>query len=157
MFQAHKKAEDEHIQEFPKKTESRPNSTSIHDTILATQLRHINRELTPTISEVYHERNIGLGLAPPLAKLLLNPSSGATKEISDSALDKISLGILETTLEDSTKGVSCRCKGEACCCGKAANKPWLTENASALQQIQSSDLTTADILEREVKNKKGHR
>lgn len=34
---------------------------SLHDTILATQLRHINRELTPTISEVYHERNIGLG------------------------------------------------------------------------------------------------
>lgn len=35
------------------------------------------------------------------------------------------------------------------------SKPWLTENATALQQIQSSDLTTADILEREVKNKKG--
>lgn len=54
-----------------------PNSgaSSIQDSILASQLRHINRELTPTISEVYHERNIGLGLAPPLSKLLLNQNS----------------------------------------------------------------------------------
>ncbi|CAK1541601.1 unnamed protein product [Leptosia nina] len=35
------------------------------------QVRHMSGELTPTISEVYHERNIGLGLAPPLAELLL--------------------------------------------------------------------------------------
>ncbi|XP_045466436.1 tetratricopeptide repeat protein 28 [Harmonia axyridis] len=157
-IKVHKKAEDELIQEFPKKNESRPNSTSIHDTILATQLRHINRELTPTISEVYHERNIGLGLAPPLAKLLLNPSANTSKDVNDSALDKITLGILETSLEDSSKGVSCgRCKMDNCCCSKGIGKPWLTDGASALQQIKSSDLTTADILEREVMNKKGLR
>lgn len=52
--------------------QSSSGSGSIQDSILASQLRHINRELTPTISEVYHERSIGLGLAPPLSKLLLN-------------------------------------------------------------------------------------
>lgn len=31
----------------------------------------LNRELSPTISEVYHERVTVLGLAPPLTKLLL--------------------------------------------------------------------------------------
>lgn len=43
----------------------------LQDQILASQMRRLNREATPTISEVYHERNIGLGLAPPLSKLLL--------------------------------------------------------------------------------------
>lgn len=36
----------------------------------ATSLTSLTRELTPTISEVYHERNLGLGLAPSLSKLL---------------------------------------------------------------------------------------
>ncbi|XP_017771983.1 PREDICTED: tetratricopeptide repeat protein 28 isoform X2 [Nicrophorus vespilloides] len=114
---------------------------NIHDTILATQLRHINRELTPSISEVYHERNIGLGLAPPLSKLLLNQTQTAQPQIDNaSVLEKIKLNILEDT-EISTDS------------SKSKNKPWLTENANSLQQIHSSDLTTADILEREVKNK----
>lgn len=37
---------------------------------LATSLTSLTRELTPTISEVYHERSLGLGLAPSLSKLL---------------------------------------------------------------------------------------
>ena len=37
---------------------------------LATSLTSLTRELTPTISDVYHERNLGLGLAPSLSKLL---------------------------------------------------------------------------------------
>lgn len=111
------------------------NTNTLHDTILATQLRHINRELTPTISDVYLERNLGLGLAPPLAKLLLNgQTSQSTPQTDNSVLEKITLGILE--------------ENELV----AESKPWMSENA--LQQIQSSDLTTADILEREVKNKK---
>ncbi|KAJ8973013.1 hypothetical protein NQ317_004611 [Molorchus minor] len=132
-------------------------STTLHDTILATQLRHINRELTPTISEVYHERNIGLGLAPPLSKLLLNPSSQSAPKTDNSVLEKITLGILDDEdINNEIKGVHCqRCKSESCNCKTRTSKPWLSENASALQQIQSSDLTTADILEREVKNKKG--
>lgn len=44
------------------------HSKNIQESIL----RHMNREMTPTISDVYHERNLGLGLAPPLSKLLLS-------------------------------------------------------------------------------------
>lgn len=51
-------------------------STQTNETIphnmrnVATSLTSLTRELTPTISEVYHERNLGLGLAPSLSKLL---------------------------------------------------------------------------------------
>nr|XP_022903703.1 tetratricopeptide repeat protein 28 [Onthophagus taurus] len=153
---------------LPTSSASNPTKT-IHDTILATQLRHINRELTPTISEVYHERNIGLGLAPPLAKLLLNPvSSGNSDNTSNTTnllLDKIGLGLLEgnnVEVNSGNPGNCMRCKLDSSlcvCCKtvKSGSKPWLSENASALQQIHSSDLTTADILEREVKNKKSMR
>lgn len=47
------------------------SGSEIQDQIRATHLRRLDREMTPTISEVYHERNIGLGLAPSLSKLLL--------------------------------------------------------------------------------------
>lgn len=175
------------------------SAAALHDTILATQLRHINRELTPTISEVgqcqsestnpndpialqvYHERNIGLGLAPPLSKLLLNQSSSSAPKTDNSVLEKITLGKAGTwqprcmglphawlnlrgdflgilddeDISNELNSSQCqRCNSESCACQKSkSNKPWLTENAIALQQIQSSDLTTADILEREVKNK----
>ncbi|KAF7283492.1 hypothetical protein GWI33_000389 [Rhynchophorus ferrugineus] len=134
------------------------SAAALHDTILATQLRHINREMTPTISEVYHERNIGLGLAPPLSKLLLNQSSSSAPKTDNTVLEKITLGILDDEdISNEVNSSQCqRCKSDGCTCQKSkTSKPWLTENASALQQIQSSDLTTADILEREVKNKKG--
>lgn len=61
-------------------------SSGIQDQIRATQLTRLNRDLTPTISEVYHERNIGLGLAPPLTKLLL-PQSEKT-DIAENHKDK---------------------------------------------------------------------
>ncbi|XP_068900354.1 tetratricopeptide repeat protein 28 isoform X3 [Tenebrio molitor] len=148
---------DEAAQELSK-SDAKSQSTTLHDTILATQLRHINRELTPTISEVYHERNIGLGLAPPLSKLLLNQASSSAPQTDGSVLEKITLGILEESdVGEEMKSHQCiRCKMEDCGCkGKA--KPWMSDGAGGLQQIQSSDLTTADILEREVKNKKGLR
>ncbi|EFA05041.2 tetratricopeptide repeat protein 28 [Tribolium castaneum] len=115
-------------QKLPTDSDESKDKPDLHDTIL----RHINRELTPTISDVYHERNIGLGLAPPLSKLLLNQPTNATPQTDANALEKITLGILEE-----------------------GGEPWMAEGG--LQQIQSSDLTTADILEREVKNKKGLR
>lgn len=129
------------------------SASSIHDTILATQLRHINREMTPTISEVYHERNIGLGLAPPLSKLLLSQNTSSQPTPDNSVLDKIKLGILEDS--EAEKDTNCaRCKTDSCTCRSKTTKPWLSESVVPLQQIQSSDLTTADILERETKNKK---
>ncbi|XP_034489801.1 tetratricopeptide repeat protein 28 [Drosophila innubila] len=51
-------------------TPVKPSAKCIQDSIM----RHMNRELTPSISELYHERSLGLGLAPPLSKLLLNPN-----------------------------------------------------------------------------------
>lgn len=105
---------DETVQELGKND----GSTTIHDTILATQLRHINRELTPTISEVYHERNLGLGLAPPLSKLLLNQAQNAVPQADVSVLEKINLGILEETdSNEDLKSHQCvRCKMEDCGC-----------------------------------------
>lgn len=44
----------------------------------------MNRE-TPTISEVYHERNLGLGLAPPLSKLLLSKNYDDEPSVSSSS------------------------------------------------------------------------
>ena len=43
---------------------------SIKEHIISTQMRKINRELP--ISEVYHERSLGLGLAPPLSTLIMS-------------------------------------------------------------------------------------
>lgn len=52
---------------------------------LATSLTSLTRELTPTISEVYHERNLGLGLAPSLSKLLEEVGAVSENEESQSA------------------------------------------------------------------------
>ena len=46
---------------------NQPSKKNIQDSIL----RHMNREMAPAISDVYHERNIGLISAPPLSKLLM--------------------------------------------------------------------------------------
>jgi hypothetical protein len=48
-------------------TSSQPSKKNIQDSIM----RHMNREMAPAISDVYHERNIGLISAPPLSKLLM--------------------------------------------------------------------------------------
>ena len=44
---------------------------NIQDSIRTTQMRRMNRD-PPAISEVYQERNMGLGLAPPLTSLLMS-------------------------------------------------------------------------------------
>ncbi|XP_016978880.2 tetratricopeptide repeat protein 28 [Drosophila rhopaloa] len=58
----------------PKQEEAPPASKSSGKSLQDSMMRHMNRELTPSISELYHERNLGLGLAPPLSKLLLSPN-----------------------------------------------------------------------------------
>lgn len=103
--------------------------SSIQDQIIATQLRRLNRELTPTISDVYHERNIGLGLAPPLSKLLIPPrgSQGNSKDMdtsgSEALLDK--LGLLPDEINKSTE-----------------SKSWLS--STALQQF-GADLSAGEL------------
>ena len=103
--------------------------SSIQDQIIATQLRRLNRELTPTISDVYHERSIGLGLAPPLSKLLIpsRGSQGNSKDMdnsgSEALLDK--LGLLP---EETNKAIE--------------SKSWLS--STALQQF-GADLSAAEL------------
>lgn len=45
---------------------------SSHSNVTSTPLKQQVKRETPIISEVYHERNLGLGLAPPLSKLILS-------------------------------------------------------------------------------------
>lgn len=88
-------------------------SRSIQDHIIATQMNRLNREMP--ISDVYHERNMGLGLAPPLSELLVNTSgpngnsvaaaaagssSVASSEDVFSSFDQISLADTVTELSD---------------------------------------------------------
>ncbi len=132
-------------------------------------LRHMNREMTPTISEVYHERSIGLGLAPPLTKLLLskNYDEGDVEKSSESSntndLD-LSLPTVVNGAMPASNGNSERCgkcnnpSDTVCSCKsvtatiKKSSKPWLYQMCIP-NVIQASDLTTADILERQNKIK----
>lgn len=138
------------------------HSKNIQDSIL----RHMNREMTPTISEVYHERNIGLGLAPPLTKLLLskNYDEGDVEKSSESSntndLD-LSLPTVVNGATPTSNSERCsKCNGPAesgCNCKSAtatikkSSKPWLSNVVPNV--IQASDMTTADILERQNKIK----
>lgn len=51
-----------------------PESHCIQDHIIATQLRRLQHQLAP-ISDVYHERRLGLGLAPTLSSLLMEQAA----------------------------------------------------------------------------------
>ncbi|KAI5635500.1 tetratricopeptide repeat domain-containing protein [Phthorimaea operculella] len=111
------------------------------------QVRHMSGELTPTISEVYHERNIGLGLAPPLAELLLAEES-KTEIRAASSSENLLLQNLEKLglLGDAGENEERWCSGNA-------SRPWLS--APPLEtDVQGSDLTTAEIIERQTKFKK---
>ncbi|XP_072934461.1 uncharacterized protein [Epargyreus clarus] len=111
------------------------------------QVRHMSGELTPTISEVYHERNIGLGLAPPLAELLLAEESKTEMRAASSSENLLlqnleKLGLLGDSSESDERW-----------CSNNASRPWLS--AVPLEtDVQGSDLTTAEIIERQTKFKK---
>ncbi|XP_037935520.1 tetratricopeptide repeat protein 28 [Teleopsis dalmanni] len=173
----------------------KPNQKNIQDSIL----RHMNREMTPTISEVYHERNLGLGLAPPLSKLLLskNYEDTETNTIKHAitnnncaiktlveAVNELELSGASSTSSVSTANtktintkahavapispvtnssnsevctvcgepadIICHCKA-ATVQKKSTMKPWLSNVPSSI--VKASDLTTADILERQNKIK----
>ena len=51
------------------KSDQQPGEQELKESIFKSQMRRLNRELP--ISDVYHERNIGLGMAPPLSKLIM--------------------------------------------------------------------------------------
>lgn len=89
-------------------TPVKPSAKCIQDSIM----RHMNRELTPSISELYHERSLGLGLAPPLSKLLLNPNYeeqevAAAGEASEAAAIKSLVdAVNELELSGSSSGAT---------------------------------------------------
>ncbi|EDW00196.1 GH12733 [Drosophila grimshawi] len=78
----------------------KPSAKCIQDSIM----RHMNRELTPSISELYHERSLGLGLAPPLSKLLLSPNyeeQEVAATLNDSSVQSASNAAAIKTLVDA--------------------------------------------------------
>lgn len=178
------------------------HSKNIQESIL----RHMNREMTPTISDVYHERNLGLGLAPPLSKLLLSKNyeendaktSGngsisvkvanlteivSEMDISAAAAANVSpigtpgssgntgsMDRLDRCCDCNESELLCACKSVTMTASAAAtmkkstaslvaaaasaassSKPWLSNVIPNV--IKGSDLTTADILERQHKVK----
>ena len=84
---------------------------SIQETIISSQMRRINRELP--ISEVYHERSLGLGLAPPLSKLIMSNNIAVAQvdhhqdSVSNQATDSMSnfdnLSVIEEAHPSSSK------------------------------------------------------
>lgn len=95
---------------------SQPAKKNIQDSIM----RHMTREMAPAISDVYHERNIGLISAPPLSKLLMtnyeeNESSNApppTSSSPTSGLNKLISAIdlseeITTCTSSTAKLLSC--------------------------------------------------
>ncbi|XP_075983610.1 uncharacterized protein LOC142981514 [Anticarsia gemmatalis] len=140
------KAEPQIAQPSTSKRTPRPKmGTSSRDSMA--QVRHMSGELTPTISEVYHERNIGLGLAPPLAELLLAEESKTEMRAASSSENLLlqnleKLGLLGDASENEERW-----------CGTNSSRPWLS--APPLEtDVQGSDLTTAEIIERQTKFKK---
>lgn len=147
------------------------HSKNIQESIL----RHMNREMTPTISEVYHERNLGLGLAPPLSKLLLSSNYEETETKTSNLTDSVSEIDLNTGNNSTSSSASSshpsslcdRCHqsltDKRCICHqqltmtkppvtkKSSSKPWLSNVTTSI--LKASDLTTADILERQNKLK----
>nr|CAD7575327.1 unnamed protein product [Timema californicum] len=141
--------------------DQRVGGNSIQDQIIATQLRRLNQELTPTISDVYHERNIGLGLAPPLSKLLLPNARTCQKNLikdlhlheaeskgGELATDLDSLGLLSIPSEESlgvnksmdlgnnTKNMS----------SNIMNSPWLYTSGFPQLQLSSTGLPGSELL-----------
>ena len=84
---------------------------SIQETIISSQMRRINRELP--ISEVYHERSLGLGLAPPLSKLIMSNNIAvaqvdhhqdpASSQATDSMSNFDNLSVIEEAHPSSSK------------------------------------------------------
>lgn len=146
------------------KENNKPNLSSHNKNIQDLILRKINREMTPTISDVYHERTMDLGLAPPLSKLLLsknyeeNDSKTNTikKASSSETVSDINLSTsLAMYVSDATKTeihcetckhppeMMCQCKTGP---KKLSTKPWMN-NLNGTTSTPSNDLNTVDTID----------
>lgn len=113
-----------HVQDKDSKNKGSPKEAA--GTHSSTIMRHTSHELTSVISEVYHERNIGLGLAPPLSTLLLeNDIKNEEESIADNSVRKYTMKSYSNS-----------------------SKPWL--NVPPLEPIlDGKDMTTEDNLEKQ--------
>lgn len=146
------------------KENNKPNLSSHNKNIQDLILRKINREMTPTISDVYHERNMDLGLAPPLSKLLLSKNYeendsktntmkkvNSSETVSDINLSS-SLALYvggEATVQDrcdicnNPLDMMCQCKNVTT--PKLVSKPnWLNNLSGTMPSAPPSDLCNVD-------------
>lgn len=122
------------------------HSKNIQDSIM----RQINREMTPTISEVYHERNLGLDIAPSLSKLLLSKNYEETDSIETTATGTTTEAITRDpndSIEENRCNVCngpseiiCNCKSNTINSKKVIPKPWLNVISSNPNDINSSSI-----------------
>lgn len=148
------------------KENNKPNLSSHNKNIQDLILRKINREMTPTISDVYHERNIDLGLAPPLSKLLLSKNyeendtktntikkANSSETVSDINLNT-SLAMYVNEASGSDRCESCKHSSDILCQCKTTTKKlttnaWLN-NLNGNSSAPSNDLSTVDTTDRNV-------
>lgn len=118
---------------------------SIQDSIL----RHMSREMAPTISDVYHERNIGLISAPPLSKLLMtNFEENETATVSQaptisSSSPTSNLNKLMNAIDLGEEITSCTSStAKLLSCGGASNSD---EDFSVEDEAASSQTTMKSV------------
>lgn len=153
------------------KENNKPNLSSHNKNIQDLILRKINREMTPSISDVYHERNMDLGLAPPLSKLLLSKNYeendtktntikkvNSSETVSDINLSSsLALYVGEpTTVNDrcdicnsSALDVMCQCKNTT---QKLTSKPWLNNLSGTIPSAPPEEICN-DLIDRSQTNK----
>lgn len=147
------------------KENNKPNLSSHNKNIQDLILRKINREMTPTISDVYHERNIDLGLAPPLSILLSKnyeenetktntiKKANSSETVSDITLNN-SLAMYVNEASSSDRCENCKHSSDILCQCKTATKKlttnaWLN-NLNGNSSAPSNDLSIADTTDRKV-------
>lgn len=151
------------------KENNKPNLSSHNKNIQDLILRKINREMTPTISDVYHERNMDLGLAPPLSKLLLSKNyeendtkTNTIKKVNSSeTVSDINLNSSLALYVGESVSVQDRCNicnnptEMMCQCTtatqKLVSKPWLNNLNGPMPTAPSADLCN-DLIDRQSKN-----
>jgi hypothetical protein len=111
----------------------------------------MNREMAPTISDVYHERNIGLISAPPLSKLLMTnyeendqpQASQAQVSVASSSSPTSGLNKLMNAIDLGEEITSCTSStAKLLSCGAASNSD---EDFSVEDEGASSQATMKSV------------
>ena len=126
----------------------RSDVADIKEHIKATQMRKINRELP--ISEVYHERSIGLGLAPPLSKLIMSnniavaqvdhhqvPATNNDQQPVDNMSNLDNLSVIEDAHPSSSRRTQKKPRPPVP--PKPVSEPWLS-SSSGVNHMMKNDM-----------------